>query len=139
MATNAAGQAVAAPQLPVRGYGGFVQVGLPLSRWFNADPKGRNAGWQAYFEYGIDAANANDFRYAKDISATTGAGPIKDTLKAVTVFYKMNPWVQFGFEEGKYEGYALPNNSGVCTTKVAGLPSCTSTDWRSEFGPIFTF
>ena len=137
--TNAAGQSVAAPQLPVRGYGGFVQVGLPLSRWFNADPKGRNAGWQAYFEYGIDAGNANDFRLAKGINATTGAGPIKDTLKAVTVFYKMNPWVQFGFEEGKYEGYALPNTTGVCTTKVAGLPSCSSTDWRSEFGPIFTF
>ena len=136
--TNAAGLAVAAPQLPVRGYGGFVQVGFPLSRWFNANPKGRNAGWQAYLEYGIDAANANDFRHAKDIGAS-GGGPIKDTLKGVTVFYKMNPWVQFGFEEGKYQGWALPNTSGVCTTKVAGLPTCTSTDWRSEFGPIFTF
>jgi hypothetical protein len=137
--TNSAGQAVVAPQRPVRGYGGFVQVGLPLSRWFNADPKGRNAGWQAYFEYGIDAANANDFRLAKGINATTGGGPIKDTLKGVTIFYKMNPWVQFGFEEGKYQGFALPDTKGVCTTKVAGLPSCTSTDWRSEFGPIFTF
>ena len=136
--TNAAGQAVAAPQLPVRGYGGFVQVGFPISRWFNADPKGRNAGWQAFVEYGIDAANASDFRHAKDIGAA-GAGPIKDTLKGVTVFYKMNPWVQFGFEEGKYQGFALPNTSGLCTTKVAGLPTCTSTDWRSEFGPIFTF
>ena len=137
--TNAAGTAVAAPQLPVRGYGGFVQVGLPLSRWFNADPKGRNAGWQAYLEYGIDAAVANDFKLAKDINATSGGGPIKDTLKGVTIFYKMNPWVQFGFEEGKYQGFALPNTKGVCTTKVAGLPACTSTDWRSEFGPIFTF
>ncbi|HEY4930249.1 MAG TPA: hypothetical protein VII23_01650 [Terriglobales bacterium] len=137
--TNAAGQAVVAPQRSVRGYGGFVQVGLPLSRWFNADPKGRNAGWQAYVEYGIDAANANDFRLAKGISTTAGGGPIKDTLKGVTVFYKMNPWVQFGFEEGKYQGFALPNKAGICTTKVAGLPTCTSTDWRSEFGPIFTF
>src|SRR5664280_3386413 len=50
--TNSAGNAVAAPQLAVRGYGGFVQVGFPISRWFNADPKGRNAGWQAYYEYG---------------------------------------------------------------------------------------
>ncbi len=137
--TNAAGQAVAAPQLPVRGYGGFVQLGMPLSRWFNADPKGRNAGWQAYVEYGIDAANANDFRLAKGVSATEGAGPIKDTLKGVTIFYKMNPWVQFGFEEGKYQGFALPDTKGVCTTKVAGVATCTSTDWRSEFGPIFTF
>ncbi len=137
--TNAAGQAVVAPQEAVRGYGGFVQAGFPVSRWFNADPKGRNAGWQAYFEYGIDAANANDFRYAKDVSAEAGAGPIKGTIKAFTMFYKMNPWVQFGFEESDYTGYAVPNTRGLCTTKVAGLPTCTSTDWRSEFGPVFTF
>ncbi len=136
--TNAAGQAVVAPQLPVRGYGGFVQVGLPVSRWFNAEPKGRNAGWQAYAEYGIDAANANDFRFAKDVGAA-GAGPIKSTVKAVTIFYKMNPWVQFGFEESNYSSYAVPNDVGLCTTKVAGAKTCTSTDWRSEFGPVFTF
>jgi len=136
---NGAGHATVAPQEAVRGYGGFIQAGFPLSRWFNADPKGRNAGWQAYFEYGIDAANANDFRYAKDISATAGAGPIKDTVKAVTVYYKMNPWVQFGFEESHYQGQALPDTKGVCTTKVAGLPTCTSVDWRTEFGPVFTF
>jgi hypothetical protein len=135
---NGAGQSVVAPQKAVRGYGGFIQAGFPISRWFNAEPKGRNAGWQAYIEYGIDAANANDFRYAKDIGAA-GAGPIKDTVKAFTLFYRMNPWVQFGFEESDYSGYALPNNKGICTTKVAGLPTCTSTDWRSEFGPVFTF
>ncbi len=138
-ALNGAGNPVTAPQRPVRGYGGFIQVGFPISRWFNAEPKGRNAGWQAYFEYGIDAAYANDFRYAKDISKTEGGGPIKDTIKAITIFYKMNPWVQFGFEESAYQGLALPNLTGVCTTKVAGLPSCTSTDWRTEFGPVFTF
>jgi len=136
---NGAGSAVTAPQLPVRGYGGFVQVGFPLSRLFEADPKGRNAGWQAYVEYGLDAAVANDFRLAKGISATAGGGPIKDTVKAVTIFYRMNPWVQFGFEESYYHGQALPDTKGVCTTKVAGLPACYSTDWRTEFGPIFTF
>ncbi len=136
---NAAGNAVTAPQLPVRGYGGFVQVGFPISRWVNAEPKGRNAGWQAYFEYGLDAANANDFRFAKDVSLTAGAGPIKSNLKAVTVFYKMNPWVQFGFEQSDYSSYAVPADSGLCTTKIAGKPTCTSTDWRSEFGPVFTF
>ncbi len=137
--TNAAGQSVVAPQKAVRGYGGFIQVGFPISRWFNAEPKGRNAGWQAYFEYGLDAANANDFRYAKDIGATTGAGPIKSSIRAVTVFYKMNPWVQFGFEESHYESYALPDNNGVCTTKIAGKPTCSAVDWRTEFGPVFTF
>src|ERR1017187_7518441 len=137
--TNSAGNAVAAPQLAVRGYGGFVQVGFPISRWFNADPKGRNAGWQAYYEYGIDAAVANDFRFAKSISAEAGGGPIKSSLNAVTVFYKMNPWVQFGFEESHYASYAVPDTKGACTTKIAGLPNCTSIDWRTEFGPVFTF
>lgn len=136
--TNAEGKAVVAPQRSVRGYGGFVQVGLPISRWFNAEPKGRNAGWQAYFEYGLDAANANDFRIAKDIG-TNGAGPVRGSVRAATVFYRMNPWVQFGFEQSWYGSKALPNAAGECTTKVAGLPTCTSVDWRSEFGPIFTF
>ena len=75
-------------------------------------PKGRNAGWQAYYEYGIDAANANDFRYAKAISAEAGGGPIRSELNAITVFYKMNPWVQFGFEESHYASYAVPEHQG---------------------------
>ena len=133
------GMPTVAPQRAVRGYGGFVQVGFPLSRLLNAEPKGRNAGWQAYFEYGLDAAVANDFKFAKGINATTGGGPIKSDIKAVTIFYKMNNWVQFGFEESHYQSQALPDTKGVCTTKVAGLPSCNWVDWRSEFGPIFTF
>ena len=140
---NSAGVAVTAPQLPVRGYGGFIQLGLPLSRWFNADPKGRNAGWQAYAEWGLDATQANDFRIAKAIGAN-GAGPVKSNLKAGTLFYKMNPWVQFGFEESNYTSYAYSATSGasqgICnTTKVSGKPSCSVTNWVTEFGPIFTF
>ncbi len=137
------GIATVAPQLPVRGYGGFLQAGFPISRWFNADPKGRNAGWQAYFAYGIDAVNAQDFYHDKSIGAD-GGGPIKSTVKAVTVFYKMNPWVQFGFEESAYSSYAVPAISGgdigVCNvTKVGNQPVCNATDWRTEFGPVFTF
>ena len=136
---NAAGAPTVASQQPVRGYGGFIQLGLPISRWFNANPKGRNAGWQAYFEYGIDAANANDFILAKGVSATEGAGPIKDSIRAVTVFYKLNNYVQFGFEESAYHGQSLANGAGTCTTKVAGVGTCFVTDWRTEFGPVFTF
>lgn len=141
--TNAAGQGVVASQLPYRGYGGFIQAGLPLSRWFNANPKGRNAGWQAYLEYGIDAANASDFYIGKAIGADS-AGPLKSTLKGVTVFYKMNPWVQFGFEETKYQSQAFQATSGAgsgtCNAdKVGGVPTCFAHDWRTEFGPIFTF
>ena len=56
------GVAVVAPQRPVRGQGGFVQLGFPLSRIFNADPKGCNVGWTAYLYYGDDQANARDSR-----------------------------------------------------------------------------
>ena len=35
---------VLAPQRPVRAQGGFTQLGIPLSRIFNANPAGRNAG-----------------------------------------------------------------------------------------------
>ncbi len=136
--TNGNGAAVVAPQRSVRGYGGFVQVGMPLSRWFNADPKGRNAGWQAYLEYGVDGSNAADFRKAKNVG-TLGAGPVKSNLRAGTLFYKMNNYVQFGFEESQYQSYAVENNKGVCTTLISGKPTCTWTDWRTEFGPIFTF
>ncbi len=141
--TNAAGAAVVAPQLPIRGYGGFIQLGLPLSRWFNANPEGRNAGWQAYVQYGIDAVNAHDFYLDKAIGAD-GGGPIKSVLKGGTLYYKMNPWVQFGFEESNYSSYAVPAisgaDAGICNvTKVGGKPTCSATDWRTEFGPIFTF
>jgi hypothetical protein len=57
------------------------------------------------------------------------------------MFYRLNPWVQFAFEESLYSSYALPNDAGVYTagTSVAGVPGRTWRDLRSEFGPIFTF
>jgi hypothetical protein len=138
--TNAAGQIVVAPQRSIRAYGGFIQLGLPLSRWFNADPKGHNAGWQLYFDHGLDQVVHSDFARAKDIGAD-GAGPYKSTLNAVTLFYRLNPWVQFAFEQSLYSSYSLPNAKGVFTpnTSVAGVPGRTWRDLRSEFGPIFTF
>jgi hypothetical protein len=138
--TNAAGQVVIAPQRSIRAYGGFIQVGLPLSRWFNADPKGRNAGWTFYYDHGLDQVVHADFAKAKDIGAN-GAGPYKSTLNAGTIFYKLNQWCTFGFEESLYSSYSLPNDKGVYTpnTSVAGVPGRTWRDLRSEFGPIFTF
>src|SRR5208283_1161103 len=60
LGTNSAGQVVVAPQRPIRAFGGFVQLGLPLSRWFNADPKGHNAGWQLHFTLGKDQVSDRD-------------------------------------------------------------------------------
>jgi hypothetical protein len=138
--TNGAGQVVTAPQVGVRGYGGFAQLGIPLSRLFKADPKGRNAGWNIYFYTGLDAVNHYDFARAKDIG-TDGAGPYRSTLNAASLFYRINTWCTFGYEQSLYSSYALPNSSGVFTanTSVAGVPGRTWRDLREEFGPIFTF
>jgi len=130
-----------APQVAVRAYGGFLNLGLPLSRWFNADPKGHNAGWTLYLHTGIDAVNHSDFARAKGISAEAGGGPYRSMLNAVSLFQKLNNWCTFGYELSLYSSYALPDTAGQYTaaTKVAGVPSRTWRDLREEFGPIFTF
>ncbi len=51
-----------APQRPVRAAGGFISFGFPLSRIFEADPKGRHAGWTAVLYYGFDEAKSRDAR-----------------------------------------------------------------------------
>src|ERR1700686_188671 len=56
------GNPVVAPQRPVRTQGGFVGLGIPLSRIFNANPSGRNSGWSLYFWHGQDFAKARDVR-----------------------------------------------------------------------------
>ena len=58
--TPPAGRWSLAPQRPVRSQGGFAQLGIPLSRLFNANPAGRNAGWSIYALYGIDQAKRRD-------------------------------------------------------------------------------
>src|SRR5215472_7588001 len=52
---------VANPRAP-RAQGGFLNLGLPLSRWAHADPAGRNAGWAMYLHYGFDQVLARDVR-----------------------------------------------------------------------------
>ncbi len=89
-------------------------------------------------QYGLDAANANDFKHAKDISAEAGGGPIKDAVTAATVFYKMNQWVQFGFEEGNYNGKPFRITKMFALRKSLAY-ELHSVDWRTEFGPVFTF
>jgi len=56
------------PQRPTRAQGGFAQIAFPLSRIFNANPAGRNAGWTFALTYGTDQAEA------KDVLAQTATG-----------------------------------------------------------------
>jgi hypothetical protein len=120
-----------APQLPVRGQGGFVQLGFPLSRIFDADPKGRNAGWTAQVYYGYDQATARDAR-------RFGARGSRSDLFSGNIQYKWNQWVTFAYEQGYYRTRAA-NRSGLTLPLFRGIPSFTAHNIRSEFAAIFTF
>ncbi len=131
--TNSSGALVVAPQRPVRAAGGFVNLGLPLSRIFGADPQGRNMGWSLYLHYGVDFAKARDVERFNP----TGARH-KSPLYAGTLYYKLNNWVTFGFEQSLYETDAVPGPTGTLPL-FRGIPSRTWRDLRSEGGTIFTF
>jgi len=146
------GSAVVAPQRPIRSFGGFIQLGLPLSRWFNANPKGHNAGWQVYLTVGKDQVNDRDINnpsgsfcgvYASNpcnpVHAANSVAPLPLAMgKAAvgTLYYKFNNWCQFGFEESVYATRAIDK---INLYTIAGSPSNEWQDHRTEFGPIFTF
>jgi hypothetical protein len=131
---NAAGAPVFAPQRPVRTDGGFVNVGFPLSRIFNADAAGRNAGWQLYFHYAFDQAKTRDV-------LRLGNQRSKNDLAAATIFYKMNNLVSFVLEESMYRTRIANPSLAASSTfpKYEGVGARQWHDIRSEFGPIFTF
>jgi hypothetical protein len=123
-----------APQRPVRGRGGFVQLGFPLSRLADADPKGPNAGWTAYLYYGFDEALPQDARRFAPVRG-------RSDLLSGNVQYKLNSWVTFAFEQGYYRTRAA-NRSALDVGGLPlfrGIPSYTSHNVRSEFATIFTF
>jgi hypothetical protein len=123
-----------APQRPVRARGGFAQLGFPLSRLFDADPKGRNAGWTAFVYYGFDEALQRDARRFAPVRG-------RSDLFSGNIQYKLNSWVTFAFEEGYYRTRAA-NRSGSNFGGLPlfrGVPSYTTHNVRSEFATIFTF
>lgn len=124
------GVPVVAPQRPVRAQGGFIQLGFPLSRIFNADPKGRNAGWTAYVYYGGDQVTARDAR-------RFGLRGSRSDLFSGNIQYKWNQWVTFAYEEGYYRTRA--NARTGLLPLFRGIPSYTTHNIRSEFAAIFTF
>jgi hypothetical protein len=138
LATNAAGQVVIAPQRPIRAFGGFVNLGLPLSRWFNADPKGHNAGWQLFFHVGKDQVVHSDLITPNAGAAANVLSPLPllmGKMFAGTLYYKVNPWCTFGFEQSVYATRLTPG----ATYTIAGSPDNEWQDHRTEFGPVFTF
>lgn len=121
---------VVAPQRPVRARGGFVQLGFPLSRIFDANPKGRNAGWSAFLYYGGDEALARDAR------RFGGRGQRSDLFSG-NIQYKWNQWVTFAYEEGYYRTRADFRFGALPLFR--GVPSYTTHNVRSEFAAIFSF
>jgi hypothetical protein len=143
------GAAVVAPQRPIRAFGGFVQVGLPLSRWFKADPKGHNAGWQLLFTVGKDQVDNKDLNNPSGSFcsfegnctpfAVNSVAPLPMLMGKTaigTLYYKFNNWCQFAFEQSVYATRAMDQ---VKLYTIAGVPSNEWQDHRTEFGPIFTF
>jgi len=124
------GVPIVAPQRPVRAQGGFVQLGFPLSRIFDANPKGRNAGWTAYVYYGDDQATARDAR-------RFGARGTRSDLFSGNLQYKWNQWVTFAYEQGYYRTRAA-NRAGALPL-FRGIPSFTTHNIRSEIAAIFSF
>jgi hypothetical protein len=123
-----------APQRPVRGRGGFAQLGFPLSRWAHADPKGRNAGWSAYLYYGFDEALPQDARRFAPVRG-------RSDLFSGNLQYKLNSWVTFALEQGYYRTRAANRSASDPggLPLFRGIPSYTSHNVRSEFAAIFSF
>jgi hypothetical protein len=137
---------VVAAEHGVRAYGGFAELGLPLSRWFSANPKGYNAGWQLYFHGGEDQLVHKDA--AMQLGLLDGAGPnqlgqglgipmIGSRFIGATLYYKINQWCTFGLEPTHYSSRAVPELGKFWT--IAAAPSRIWQDQRVEFGPVFTF
>ena len=124
------GVPVVAPQRPVRAQGGFIQLGFPLSRIFDADPKGHNAGWTAYIWYGDDQAAARDAR-------RFGGRGARSDLFSGNIQYKWNQWLTFAYEQGYYRTRA-DNHAGPLPL-FRGIPSFTTHNVRSEFAAILSF
>jgi hypothetical protein len=128
------GVPIIAPQRPVRAQGGFVQLGFPLSRLFDANPTGRNAGWSAYASYGFDEAFQRDARRFAPVRG-------RSDLFSGNIQYKLNSWVTFAFEQGYYRTRAANRSASDFggLPLFRGVPSYATHNVRSEFATIFTF
>jgi hypothetical protein len=134
--TDANGNPVFAPQRPVRTQGGFVGLGIPLSRIFHANPSGRNAGWALYFWHGQDFAKARDVR--RMLAPGARGTRDKSAMYMGALYYKLNNWVTFSYEQSYFQTHALPGSTGLLPL-FNGLPARIWHDLRFEGGPIFTF
>ena len=133
---NNGGFAEFAPLVPVRSQGGFIELGVPLSRIFHADPEGRNAGWNFYTYAGVDSSLARDLTFEPTGKAQSGPnGLLRSDYIATSLRYKMNKWMSIVNEITWYD-----THTADATKKLfRGSDSRTAHDWRNEFGTVITF
>jgi len=123
-----------APYRPIRGQGGFVQLGFPLSRIFGANPEGINSGWRLFLAYGTDSA------FNRDVVRSGGNNLRRTDYVPVSLRYKINRWAEVVNETTWYDTRTGTKAGGVpVLVDVAGVPARINHDWRNEFGTIFTF
>jgi hypothetical protein len=127
--------ALVLPQQPVRGVGGFGDLGIPLSRLFHANPKGRNAGWTLDLGYNIDQSRARDLR--QTFGAT--GGRYKNDWSRATLNYKLNNWVQIGYEQSYYRTRAIPGPTGELPIVIDGRQQRVWKDLHEQISTIFYF
>ena len=131
---------VPAPIVEPRAQGGFAELEFPLSRIFNAEPGGRNAGWTMVLHYGYDGVFARDVRRA-NTNAITGVGSGGRGVGEVyfgNLQYKMNSYVTFAYEQSYYRTRAIAGPTGSLPL-FQGVGQHDWHDLRSEFATIFTF
>jgi hypothetical protein len=145
------------PQRPMRAEGGFAQISFPLSRLFNANPAGRNAGWTVAFTYGTDQAKARDVRAMQAntpaclagaaIPGSTAKCPANGDLNAFgqvinsagqrnrsdmgvgTLTWKINQYATFSYESSLYLTKSTCDGTGIAGG--ASGRSCAGTLFRS--------
>jgi hypothetical protein len=128
------GVPVLAPERPVRTRGFLTDLGLPVSRWFNADPKSRAGGWSANLHYSLDTVPARD---ARRLSGVRGSSD----MAVFTLNYKMNSLVTIQGEESYYRSLAANNSASSFggLFLLRGIPAREWHDIRTELGFLFTF
>jgi len=162
------GTAVVAPLRPIRGQGGLLQLGFPLSRIFGANPEGLNSGWRLFVGYGIDSAFNRDVTTsvhcavgsrgcsaAGTVARSGGNGLRRSDYAPVSLRYRINKWAEIVNEVTWYDtrtaGCAIISAAAACNPLPAGstngvqrvlfrgVDARVNHDIREEFGTIFTF
>ena len=134
---NCNGSAVLPAKLqPVGGSGGLAELSFPLSRIFNANPEGKNAGWILHLMWGTDRANYADAAHGNHLGRTD--------LDTASLTYRLNKWCTFVHEASYIVTFTANNHEagGVITPEYLQFgPTVTrqAHNWRNEFGPVFTF